>query len=194
MERCSLRAAATILGMLALFLMQSIHVSADEPKIVGWRIAEGASEGTYIPGAEADGDDQLSVHLSTASEDLVNLPFELKVSASANCLPGGEMASHEITPGYYKVNIRECNLNLCGGLRECNLNQVAMYTQARFSPNGSLHVINKGRTVYFRIWEGATTVYGYIADDVCSDNTGTATLIIQQIKRFPPICSGIDCN
>jgi hypothetical protein len=60
-----------------------------------------------------------------------------------------------------------------------------------------MHIVNKGTPTYIKVTGNGTAFGAFFADHkpgFCGDNSGGATLRIQEIQSIPLICKGINCN
>lgn len=107
----------------------------------------------------------------------------IQIDARQNCLAtvfgkvsNGASATFQLAPGRYVVSIASNNMSCSGGslTNGCLIDTVMLQ-----GGNGNSHwgvAINRPTVVDVPSTSG---LFAYVSDDVCSDNTGQATLLIQ---------------
>ncbi|KGW12162.1 hypothetical protein X980_1837 [Burkholderia pseudomallei MSHR4000] len=106
----------------------------------------------------------------------------IQIDARQNCLAvfgkvsNGASATFQLAPGRYVVSIASNNMSCSGGslTNGCLIDTVILQ-----GGNGNSHwgVAIKRPTVVDI--PDTSLLFAYVSDDVCSDNTGQATLLIQ---------------
>ncbi|WDD95943.1 hypothetical protein Bsp3421_006126 [Burkholderia sp. FERM BP-3421] len=123
----------------------------------------------------------LAVAVPLVSSAATSIPIDARnncITAVFGRAPGGTPARFQLTPGRYVISLVSNNMSCAGGGLGggCLIDTVFMqggWGTAHWGTNATAHpsVIDVTNTT--------TDMYAYVSDDICSDNAGGATLLIQ---------------
>jgi len=106
--------------------------------------------------------------------------FNLTVDSINNCLDMKTStllgtAQIPIEPGQYSVKISKSTTNFCKDTSCPTSAVILLISTGVYEPSKWLYVVETGRSAKITV-NNPGTVYGYFADDFCSDNSGKTTV------------------
>jgi hypothetical protein len=123
----------------------------------------------------------LAVIVPVVSNAATSVPIDARnncVTAVFGHAPGGTPARFQLAPGRYIVSLVSNNMSCSNGTLGggCQIDTVFLqggWGTARWG------TVATARPTVIDMTMSASDIYAYVSDDVCSDNTGQATLLVQ---------------